>query len=53
MGRDEHRHPKGKNKTKLQQTPDYAKGAVGVDMEMAKHPEVQFGVADEENRKQE
>ncbi|MRH41777.1 YfhD family protein [Aquibacillus halophilus] len=47
MGRDEHHHSKGKNKNELPQTPDYAKGAVGVDMEMAKHPEVQSGVADE------
>ncbi|MBM7573231.1 YfhD family protein [Aquibacillus albus] len=45
MGRDEHRHRK--NKTKLPQTPANQKDATGVDMDMSKDPQVEFGVNEE------
>lgn len=35
MGRDEHRHSRGKNKTKLPQTPENQKTTDGVDMKFS------------------
>jgi hypothetical protein len=49
MGRDEHRHKRGK--TKLPQTPAYEKETDGVDMEMAEEPKVQFGIAENRNNR--
>ncbi|WP_110943533.1 YfhD family protein [Virgibacillus senegalensis] len=48
MGRDEHRHSRGKNKAKLPQTPSYEKNRTGVDIDMSKNPRVQYGINEEE-----
>ncbi|MDC3414537.1 YfhD family protein [Aquibacillus sp. 3ASR75-11] len=54
MGRDEHRNKKGRNQTKLPQTPAYAKTTdrTGIDIEMSNDPKVQFGIAEEKSSRE-